>query len=148
MSKEKKLGVHFGKDSSGHVYMMDAHGRVDPNAYALWLEYIRFDLFGWSPSFKSYYFMQSLTHLISAYDCVLGLSGTLGSKAEMDFLNRIYSVESYVVPYFLDTCTQDNGTPVGKKEAVLLDDKVYICRNKDVSYSLNDFKWLKCVDCV
>ena len=124
-AKRKRRGIDYEyKDSV--AYLIN-NGITDYNAYTLWLEYKRFlD----SSGFKGYnvnYFVQSLPHVMNQYDCIVGMSGSLGSTKEKEFLRRMYGAWSYLVPSFLDTCVYENGTTIGKTVAKLLGDQVTIC---------------------
>jgi len=59
--------------SKGKFIMKDDKGRPDPHAYSLWREFIRYEKKSVPPVFKSYYYMQSMAHMMSSYCCVLGL---------------------------------------------------------------------------
>jgi hypothetical protein len=133
IAKSKREGTDYCIND-GKFIMKDDKGRPDPHAYSLWLEFIRYKKHHVSPVFKSYYYMQSMAHMMSSYCCVLGLSGTLGSPQEMKLLEETYLVESYGVPYFLETCLGNNGTPLEKHKPVLLREYgVQILQSKDVS---------------
>ena len=125
LAKKKVLGKDYVlKDG---IFVQKVNGRANPNSYALWLEILRYqEDRSYSPVYKTYYFVQSMPHLINAYDCVVGLSGSLGSESEAKFLDEIYGAWSYIVPPFLDTCVIDKGRIVGKKTATLLDDEIAI----------------------
>ena len=144
LAKKKILGKDYVVKNG--IFVQKINGRANPNSYALWLEILRYqEDRSYMPVYKSYYFVQSMPHLINAYDCVVGLSGSLGSESEANFLDEIYGAWSYIVPPFLDTCVFDEGRIVGKKTAKLLEDEVAIhtTRKQQKRYAI-DLAMEKC----
>ena len=137
LSQRKVLGRDYDwKDGpNGRELFQKLNGKTNLYAYALWLEILRYQNDEtYFPKYKSFYFVQSMPHLINAYDCVVGLSGSLGSEAENEFLQKIYGAWSYIVPPFLNTCVLDSGRPVGKCVAKLINNEVKIYSTKKVKY--------------
>jgi hypothetical protein len=49
-----------------------------------------------------------------SYSCIFGLTGSLGQKAERQFLSEHCKAVTFNVPYFLDTCRAEGGKVQGK----------------------------------
>jgi hypothetical protein len=64
---------------------------------------------------------QSVPHLLAQYDAILGLSGSLGSPAERDFLRAVFGATFAETPSFLDTCRD-----AMKHAPTLVDDAVVV----------------------
>jgi hypothetical protein len=148
LSKKKCLGIDYVlKQSDGEKILAQViNGKANLNSYALWLEILRYKTnASYCPVYRSFYFVQSMPHLINAYDCVVGLSGSLGSEAEAAFLASIYGAWSYIVPPFLNTCVLGTGQVVGKCTAKLLNDELEIHRNAKVCQTHLHNKYIFCV---
>jgi hypothetical protein len=110
---------------SGRFELLDENGRMKEHWYTLPLEYIRYTKSGETPHLKTTYFVQSLPHIMRQYSAIIGLSGSLGSPAEAEFLANTYGSWTFKVPPFLETCN-----PGGKKDPVLLQGGVTMCKGQ------------------
>ena len=102
--------------------------------YALWAEYIAFIECGKSPAYQTRFFYQSMPYMLLQYECILGLSGSLGSPAERNYLKSTYGAWNYNVPSFLDTCRQMRPGIPNKHLPTLVDGAVYIYDSKNKQY--------------
>jgi hypothetical protein len=75
-----------------------------------------------------------MPYMLLQYDCILGLSGSLGSPAERNYLKSTYGAWNYNVPSFLDTCRQMRPGIPNKHLPVLVDGSVYVFESKKEQY--------------
>jgi hypothetical protein len=133
MTMEVGKDYCFSNTKNGRLFVPIVNGKPNENAYKLWVEYLRYkNDNSYKPVYKNYYFVQNMPHLINAYDCILGLSGTLGSPSEQDFLKEVYKCESYITPSFLDTCLDFNRIVIGKKVPQI--HEVYIMKSQQEQF--------------
>ena len=105
--------------------LLDSHGR-HTESWTPALEALNYRLFGAAPRWLTVFVVQSMPHILSKYDAILGLSGSLGSPAERDYLRVTFRALFVEVPSFLNTCRDvvklppaliDNTVAVHKTEA-------------------------------
>jgi hypothetical protein len=91
---------------SGEICLLDSKG-TPCNSVTLWLEYVKYKNAPatYAPKYHTDYFFQDLTHLMTRYTAIVGLSGSLGCASEREFLSETYGATCFEVPSFLDTCT-------------------------------------------
>jgi hypothetical protein len=112
----------------GRAILLDGRGRPTRN----WSEALaakNFLLFGHRPELNTYFFTQSMPHMLLQYGAIVGLSGTLGSPSERDFLQKTFGASFVEVPSFLDTCEGVCKMPpklVENRALVLSDDATQI----------------------
>jgi hypothetical protein len=82
---------------------------------------LNYRLYNTTPYERSYYFVQSMVHMLASYDHILGLTGSLGSPAEREYLTRTFGAAFAEVPSFLDTCRNSC-----KRAPALVDDMVRV----------------------
>jgi len=94
-------------------------GRANPTAWSLALECRNFQD-GWSREilFQERLFVMSRPRVFRKYGRILGLSGSIGSPPEREFLRDTYRASFFEVPPFLKTCRgspwhEATPTPVG-----------------------------------
>jgi hypothetical protein len=123
--KQAELRERKGRGANGGYHVENQRcslildGTVRRNIVSLPMEYLSFKLFDTPPVYQSSFFYMSTPHMLLQYDGILGLSGSLGSDGEINFLKRTYDADTFLSPPFLDTCT---GT--GKQKPVLVDKQV------------------------
>ena len=74
-----------------------------------------------APKLKTKYYCVCTAHMLKQYEAIIGLSGSLGSPAEVAYLKEIYGAASIACPPFLDTCVG-----VTKALPVLVDNCVQV----------------------
>jgi len=80
-------------------------GRANPKAWSLALECRNFqDGLCHDILFQERLFVMSRPRVFRKYSCILGLSGSIGSQPERDFLRDTYRAAFFEVPPFLKTC--------------------------------------------
>lgn len=96
----KREGVDFVR-SGDDVYLLDK-GNIVKRTVNNWIDCLRYlaDT-SYNVGVRSRYFLQSMPHMMSQYKCILGLSGSLGSTSEQEFLAKIYKYESLNITFFL-----------------------------------------------
>eukprot|EP01043_Picozoa_sp_COSAG02_P100510 COSAG02_NODE_36588_length_453_cov_0.564972_1_plen_91_part_01 len=67
--------------------------------------------------------MTCTPHIFNQYECIFGLTGSVGGSAEREYLLETYSAEIFTVPRFLETCTGDDGKVVKDDDMRLYDDE-------------------------
>eukprot|EP01036_Dinobryon_divergens_P034507 gene34507-44593_t len=131
-SQSKQKRIDYAIASDGNVIICE-NGKPT-NYYALWAEYIAFTECRKSPTYQTRFFAQSMPYMLLQYDCILGLSGSLGSPAERNYLKSTYGAWNYNVPSFLDTCRQMRPGIPNKHLPVLVDGAVYVFDSKNEQY--------------
>lgn len=108
----------------GNDIYMKIDGNVKKRSTATWLNYVKYYILGdrADVSFQSYFFYQSMPFLMSQYERIFGLSGSLGSNSEQEFLRTNFFAETFLAPSFLDTCTD-----FVKEPPKLLGDRIRVC---------------------
>lgn len=126
---EAGLPNGYSVNSTGEYRMNDEYGRIQENTYALWLEYLNYiknEGSDYVPKYKTVYYVQSLLQMVREYECIVGLSGVLGSDQEREHLARTYNTTCVHTPAFLDTCKN-----VKKEKAKLINDTVFVFPTDD-----------------
>jgi hypothetical protein len=88
----------------GEYKFVGADGKVKDNAYMLAMEYLNHKEGRSVPTVQTRFFVQSTPHMLRQYSAIIGLSGSLGSPAEIEFLSTMYGAKTIDCPPFLDTC--------------------------------------------
>lgn len=124
LNKTEGVGVKGGYQLYKGKYRMNGEetGELKKHNVALWLEYINFDLLpDYRPVYQSRFYLQCMVYMLQQYEQIIGLSGSLGSPAEIRYLTKTYNASCFTVPPFLSTCNN-----VEKESPVLIDDCAYI----------------------
>eukprot|EP00929_Paragymnodinium_shiwhaense_P059818 TRINITY_DN29929_c5_g1_i1.p1 TRINITY_DN29929_c5_g1~~TRINITY_DN29929_c5_g1_i1.p1 ORF type:complete len:1527 (-),score=324.40 TRINITY_DN29929_c5_g1_i1:107-4687(-) len=111
MRKEWARGKSF-KSGEDYVYSKELgkycalqHGRVNPKAWSLALDCRNFqDGHTKDIQFQERLFVTSRPRVFRKYHRIIGLSGSIGSKPERQFLKDTYRASFFQVPPFLTTC--------------------------------------------
>jgi hypothetical protein len=104
LARSKRRDVDYISYGGSEIYAVES-GIVLKNRYSLWLEFLRYrDDSTYSPEVSTSFFYQNVTHLMTKYDAIVGLSGSLGCPSERQFLRDTYQASTFEVPPFLDTC--------------------------------------------
>lgn len=59
------------------------------------------------PPYSTTWFVTCTPYIFNQYECIFGLTGSVGGQAERDYLLKTYNAEVFTAPRFLDTCTGD-----------------------------------------
>jgi hypothetical protein len=108
----RKRGTDYDK-YRGQYELLDDRGMVSCNQYVLWKTYLNYKDFKKKPSCSSNYFVTCAPQIYKQYHCIFGFTGSIGGKAERQYLLDTYSAEIFTVPKFLDTC---RNTPAKKQD--------------------------------
>jgi hypothetical protein len=93
------------KDGGKVTYVeMDARGKPMVGFFSLACEFIGWHLEKQNPTDMSCFFVQSMPFMLTCFDALVGLSGSLGSAAEQAFMRRTYGAKALQTPPFLSTC--------------------------------------------
>lgn len=142
MAKEWEAGkrlvtgedIVYGKEHG--KYLMLQSGRVNPKAWSLALECRNYqDKFSREILFQERMFVMSRPRVFRKYFRILGLSGSIGSKPERNFLQETYRAAFFEVPPFLKTC---KGAPFHDAMPVpmgQLRQPVYVERNVQAQFA-------------
>ena len=115
---------------NGKFYGFDERGNVNRHNYYLELEAKGYLERKFEPGFYTEYYRLSVPHMFGQYGTIIGLSGSLGSPAELKFLNETYKTFALTVPSFLDTCHNTQ-----KKAPALIDECIYLESNQRSQFS-------------
>jgi len=105
--KSKKEGKHYTVDKyAGTVWALDERtALLKRSAWYLWLELKRKQMFR---DYQIHYMTKrhviSKKSCFSAYPYIFGLTGSLGTEAEMAYTKKHFNSSHFYVPSFLDTC--------------------------------------------
>lgn len=103
--KQMVAGKDFVYSKAVGKYCAVHAGRANPNAWSLALECRNFqDGFGRVIRFQERLFVTSRPRVFRKYFRILGLTGSIGSKPEQEFLRNTYGAVSFKVPPFLTVC--------------------------------------------
>eukprot|EP00929_Paragymnodinium_shiwhaense_P063270 TRINITY_DN3161_c0_g2_i1.p1 TRINITY_DN3161_c0_g2~~TRINITY_DN3161_c0_g2_i1.p1 ORF type:complete len:1868 (+),score=480.55 TRINITY_DN3161_c0_g2_i1:49-5652(+) len=115
-AKSAELGRDF-EWREGFMYMLDkSTGMIKVGWWDLWYEIKYWMDTEWegSVTYKCIKSILCKKHCFTSYSCIFGLTGSLGQRAEQNFLATHYDAAVFNVPYFLDTCRSDDGKEPGK----------------------------------
>ena len=91
------------------VLQLNKDGQVPKVALTSpWLKALNYKLCGVEPSAESHFACVCTPYVFNRYAGIFGLTGSVGGKAELEYLTKTYSAIKFNVPRFLDTCI---GTP-------------------------------------
>ena len=107
-ASHKRKNVDYGM-ADGKFVMLDKRGRVTSSTTS-WLQWLNFELNPKkAPPYQTVFYTNSRPYVFKQYECLFGLTGSVGGKAEKDFLVRTYGAKMFKVPSFLDTCQGQAG---------------------------------------
>jgi len=82
----------------GRVIMLDAEGNVPKVPMtAAWLQYLNYKLCGVRPVAESRFACVCTPYVFKKYAGIFGLSGSVGGKAELEYLTSTYSAVKFEV---------------------------------------------------
>lgn len=131
-ARGKKSGIDYRVNANGSVTSL-ANGK-ETRYYNLWAEYIAFERCNTPPKYQTLFFCQSMPYMLSQYLAILGLSGSLGSPAEKNYLKSTYGAWNYTVPSFLETCKPLRSGVPNKSPPTLDDGCVRIYRSESEQF--------------
>eukprot|EP00929_Paragymnodinium_shiwhaense_P077557 TRINITY_DN3994_c0_g1_i2.p1 TRINITY_DN3994_c0_g1~~TRINITY_DN3994_c0_g1_i2.p1 ORF type:complete len:1470 (+),score=528.61 TRINITY_DN3994_c0_g1_i2:81-4490(+) len=100
-----ELHADYAFDEQAAQYFRVEKGRVNEGAYSLALELKNYvDNFTDHVIYNERLFIMSRPRTFRKYERIVGLSGSVGSHVEREFLQTIYKAEFVKVPKFLTTC--------------------------------------------
>eukprot|EP00327_Prymnesium_parvum_P001666 CAMPEP_0182826970 /NCGR_PEP_ID=MMETSP0006_2-20121128/16663_1 /TAXON_ID=97485 /ORGANISM="Prymnesium parvum, Strain Texoma1" /LENGTH=1174 /DNA_ID=CAMNT_0024954181 /DNA_START=1 /DNA_END=3525 /DNA_ORIENTATION=+ len=93
--------------------MLDSEGRIpkvrEQGDWISWMNYV------WGRSDKmvkySYFNVLCTPYLYRKYDCIIGLTGSVGGSKEREYIKKTYQAVCFEVPEFLNTCAGDGKIP-------------------------------------
>ena len=105
----KELDVHYRKitDEKGQdkLLQLDKDGNVPKvRLTSPWLTYLDYKLCGVEPFAETHYACVCTPYVFNKYKGIFGLTGSVGGKAELNYLAKTYKALKFDVPRFLDTC--------------------------------------------
>ena len=90
------------------VLMLDDSGNVPKvRLTAPWLQWIDYKLCGNEPFKETRHACVCTPYIFNKYTGIFGLTGSVGGKAELQYLAKTYKALKFDVPRFLDTCHGD-----------------------------------------
>eukprot|EP00052_Salpingoeca_macrocollata_P001477 m.25786 g.25786 ORF g.25786 m.25786 type:complete len:1556 (+) comp11422_c0_seq1:420-5087(+) len=98
-------GKHYALRDGTTFACLDDRGNFT-NTYYLELEYLNFIHNSKTPKYQSVNRCIATPYLFKQYKCLFGLTGSVGGKAEQDFLRRTYGANVFKVPAFMNTCSE------------------------------------------
>merc|ERR1719379_2714576 len=111
------LHIDYTFEEHANRYFRVQGGRVHHGAWSLALEYKNFvDGFSDHITYNERLFVMSRPRCFQKYSHIVGLSGSVGSDAERNFLRNVYNANFVQVPKFLTTCrnvTCHDAVPLG-----------------------------------
>jgi hypothetical protein len=127
LNKDYKKYIKKGKEE---FRMVDSRGCIRTNTVSLSLTYLN-----WSKGKTSYpvskqttSFVTCTPHIFNQYECIFGLTGSVGGEAERQYLLETYHAKIFAVPRFLSTCT-------GTDQKTLLQDDVRLYATESEQHS-------------
>ena len=107
-AKNTVEGKHYRVlESNGkqRVIMLDDQGNVPKVALTSpWLIYLNYALCGIEPFSETRHACVCTPYVFNKYKGIFGLTGSVGGKAELNYLAKTYHAIKFDVPRFLDTC--------------------------------------------
>jgi hypothetical protein len=104
-SRDKHYRVVKTKNGGEAVMMLDADGNLPKVALtAPWLAYLNYTLCHIEPFSETRYATVCTPYIFNKYKGIFGLTGSVGGKAELQYLAKTYKAIKFDVPRFLDTC--------------------------------------------
>ena len=71
------------------------------------LIYLNYAICGYEPFSETRYACVCTPYIFNKYAGIFGLTGSVGGKAELNYLTETYHAVKFDVPRFLDTCLGD-----------------------------------------
>ena len=95
------------------MIQLDSEGRVPKVPLTSpWLKALNYKLCGIEPTSDSNFACVCTPYVFNMYAGIFGLTGSVGGKAELNYLTKTYSAVKFDVPRFLDTCQGVGGKVV------------------------------------
>ena len=105
-TKENKQYRVMENNGKRRVVMLDDQGNVPKVALTSpWLIYLNYILCGIEPFSETRHACVCTPYIFNKYKGIFGLTGSVGGKAELNYLSKTYHAIKFDVPRFLDTCT-------------------------------------------
>ena len=96
------------EDGKTSVVQLDTDGNVPKvKLTSPWLQYMSYKLCGIDPETQSRHSCVCTPYMFNKYQAIFGLTGSVGGKAELNYLRKTYQAVKFDVPRFLDTCIGD-----------------------------------------
>jgi len=120
--EEKRANVDYAKaEKNGkpiYVELIDGKAPKVPQTHG-WLIYLMYRDFRTPPKKFTPYLTMCTPYMYTKYECIFGLTGSVGGQAERDYIEKTYNAVPYQVPLFLTTCSGSGKTPAKNKGVVI-----------------------------
>lgn len=121
--EEKKIDVDYTKiDKDGmqsYVELVDGKVPTAPRTHG-WIIYLMYRDFHTSPKKFTPYLNICIPYILRKYQCIFGLTGSLGSLAEREYIEQALSAVSMEVPSLLATC-RSSVKPIASNKGVIIE---------------------------
>ena len=108
IAAKKVEGVDYTR-GSGEWLMLEKQKTGPPRLPKVplsddWLEYKNYATYGKEPSKNTMFNSMCTPYMYNKYDCIFGLTGSVGGAAERAYIEQTYKAVAFEVPQFLNTC--------------------------------------------
>lgn len=101
-----------------YIELIDGKAPKVPKTHG-WLVYLMYRDFHTPPKKLSPILTMCTPYMYNKYECIFGLTGSVGGTAEQTYIEKTYNALSYNVPLFLTTCRGSGKTPARNKGVLL-----------------------------
>jgi hypothetical protein len=102
----KDYQVMEGSNGKKYVRQLDGQGNVPKvSLTSPWHVYLNYKLCGVAPVTETRHACVCTPYIFNKYKGIFGLTGSIGGKAELNYLTKTYKALKFDVPRFLDTCS-------------------------------------------
>lgn len=119
---EKKINIDYAKaeidGKSVYVELIDGKAPKVPQMHG-WLIYLMYRDFGTSPKKFTPCLTMCTPYMYNKYECIFGLTGSVGGLAERDYIEKTFNAVPYHVPLFLTTCRGSGKTPARNNGVII-----------------------------
>jgi len=119
---EKKLNIDYARvEKDGkpvYVELIDGKAPKVPQTHG-WLIYLMYKDFGTPPKKFTPYLTMCTPYMYNKYECIFGLTGSVGGQAERDYIEKTFNAVPYQVPLFLTTCRGSGKIPARNKGVII-----------------------------
>ena len=106
--KDTHYRVVTNSEGKTELVQLDKEGRVPKVPLTSgWLKCLQFMENGEEPTCDSAFTTICTPYIFNKYSAIFGLTGSVGGKAELNYLTKTYHAVKFDVPRFLDTCEGD-----------------------------------------
>ncbi|KAL1523443.1 hypothetical protein AB1Y20_018383 [Prymnesium parvum] len=120
--EEKRINIDYAKSEKNgkptYVELIDGKAPKVPQTHG-WLIYLMYRDFSTPPKKFTPYLTMCTPYMYNKYECIFGLTGSVGGQAERDYIEKTFNAVPYQVPLFLTTCRGSGKTPARNKGVVV-----------------------------